>query len=65
MTDPAPPAPIYDPAADYAVILSRLVRIDGLKLLPRAQNTLTGAAILRVIEEYGADAIDSAAPLSR
>ncbi|MEW6257428.1 MAG: hypothetical protein AB1592_15850 [Pseudomonadota bacterium] len=56
--------PTYDPSATYTVVLSRPVVIGGLKLLPRNTNTMTGAALNRLIENEGDDAIISADPVA-
>ncbi|MDX3805145.1 MAG: hypothetical protein QHC89_01825 [Bosea sp. (in: a-proteobacteria)] len=57
----ADPAATYDDAASYRVDLARALRFDGLLL--RGEITMTGAAILRLIAQEGADVVLSAEKL--
>lgn len=51
----------YEAASQYRVDLSRVVRLDGLRL--RGEITLTGEAVERLISQEGADIIVSAVKL--
>lgn len=53
-------APAYEAGAEYTVALTRPAKVAGVDFLPRHQHTMTGAFLTRLIEENGADAVDSA-----
>lgn len=49
----------FDPERRYDVQLTRIVRVGGLKLLPRNQHQLTGAALNALVAEHGEDIVDA------
>jgi len=52
----------YDPERLHLVRLTRQVRVAGVMLRPIAAVEMTGATLNALIEEHGADAVDSAVP---
>lgn len=60
-TKPAPPAP-YEPERTYQVRLTRIVRVGALRLLPRNEHQLAGAALNALVAEHGLEIVDAAVP---
>lgn len=59
MTTSTPSTP-YDAAITYEVRVSRPVQLGPFKYLPRDAVRATGDLLNRLIEEHGADVIESA-----
>ena len=61
---PAKPAPAatYDPERSYRVRLTRIAKIGALRLLPRNEHELSGAALNALVAEHGTEIVDAAEP---
>ena len=60
-TPPAATTP-YEPGLSYDVRLNQIVRVGALRLLPRNEHRLTGAALNALVEEHGQEIVDAATP---
>ncbi len=58
-TPPAAPPP-YVPSLSYDVRLNQIVRVGAIRLLPRNEHRLTGAALNALVEEHGQEIVDAA-----
>ncbi len=52
----------YEPGVIYDVRLTRLVRQPGMRLLPRDQHEIEGAALNAIVAAEGEDVIGAADP---
>lgn len=60
---PAKSAPAaYEPERSYRVRLTRIAKIGGLRLLPRNEHELSGAALNALVAEHGTEIVDAADP---
>lgn len=54
--------PDYQPDTLYAVRFSRVVQFGAFRYFPRHAVLMQGSALNRIVEEHGADAVESAEP---